>query len=245
MLDLMWLSVLPWGFVLLGLLPMWLFPRQINLYPGVVFLLAALILAATASLYARVPLGSQARFFWVMGLSVLANVLGVEAARDLAKIPEEIATAAGIGSLLASGLLLAGLYFLGRPVPAEEGGGANLRGREGVLGLADLQTLSESLEALSAVRPVTLLLLHTARDQNGNELLHYLRGPDMIFGLEPGHFLIALQGSGLDGAQIVFRRLRQNVPIRAYAVLPLQKMTVADAQKQLEGEIQHYYLTQQ
>jgi hypothetical protein len=95
------------------------------------------------------------------------------------------------------------------------------------------------------VRPVTLLLIHTVKDQGGSELLHYLRQPDLIFGLEPGHYLIALQGSGMEGAQIVFRRLRQNIPIRAYAVLPLQKMTVAEAVQQLEGELQHYYLTQQ
>lgn len=242
MLEDMWLSVVPWGFVLLGLLPMWLFPRQVNLYPGVVFLLAALILAATASLYARVPLGARVRFFWVLGLSVLANVLGVEAARDLARIPAEIAVAAGIGSLIAGGLFLAGLYFLGQ---GEAAATPSLAASRGVLDGAELQALAPSLEALSGVRPVTLLLIHTVKDQGESELLPYLRQPDLIFGLEPGHYLIALQGSGTEGAQIVFRRLRQNIPIRAYAVLPLQKMTVAEAVRQLEGELQHYYLTQQ
>lgn len=244
MLEGMWLSVVPWGFVLLGLLPMGLFPRQVNLYPGVVFLLAALILAATASLYARVPLGARVRFFWVLGLSVLANVLGVEAARDLARIPGEIAVAAGIGSLIAGGLFLAGLYFLGQGEAASPNLAVS-RASGGVLDRAELQALAPNLEALSGVRPVTLLLIHTVKDQGGSELLHYLRQPDLIFGLEPGHYLIALQGSGMEGAQIVFRRLRQNIPIRAYAVLPLQKMTVAEAVQQLEGELQHYYLTQQ
>jgi len=240
----MWLSVLPWGFVLLGLLPMGLFPPQVNLYPGVVFLLAALILAATASLYARVPLKPQVRFFWVLGLSVLANVLGVEAAGDLARIPSEISVAAGVGSLLASGLLLAGLYFLGQEplgLPSQSGS----RGRGEVLGRAELQNLAPTLETLSALRPVTLLLIHTPKEQSGSELLQYLRQPDLIFGLEPSQYLIALQGSSLEGAQIVFRRLRQNISIRAYAVLPLDKMTVAEALQQLEDELQHYYLTQQ
>lgn len=243
MLEAMWLSLVPWGFVVLGLLPLGLFPRQISLYPGVVFLLAALVLAATASLYARVPLETRVRFFWVLGLSVLANVLGVEAARDLARIPGEITVAAGIGSLIASGLLLMGWYYLGQnktPNPAL----AASRSSSSVLNQAELQALAPSLEALSAVRPVTLLLLHTAKEV-GTDLLSYLRQPDLIFSLEPGHYLIALQGSGMEGAQIVFRRLRQNIPIRAYAVLPLQKMSVAEAVRQLEGELQHYYLTQQ
>lgn len=242
----MWLSLLPWGFVLLGLSPLWLFPRQESIYPGVVFLVAALILAAAASLYARVPLGPQVRFFWVLGLGVMSSVVAVAASRDLAEVPADVAVMAAVASLLGGLMFLVGLYFLLRretpslPAPVQMG----LRTQEGILPYAALQALAPSLETLSAVRPVTLLLLHTRSDQPGAELLQYLRQPDMVFQLKPGQFLIALQGSNLEGAQIVFRRIRQNLVIQAYGVLPLQGMSIQQALAQLERELEHYYLTQ-
>lgn len=242
----MWLSLLPWGFLLLGLLPLWLFPRQESIYPGVVFLVAALILAAAASLYARVPLGPQVRFFWVLGLALMSSVVAVAASRDLAQIPEDVAVVAAVASLMGGGAFLVGLFFLLRretpslPVPAQMG----FRTQQGILPHAALQALAPSLETLSAVRPVTLLLLHTHPDQPGAELLQYLRQPDMVFQLKSGQFLIVLQGSNHEGAQIVFRRIRQNLVIRAYGVLPLQGTSIQQALAQLEGEIEHYYLTQ-
>jgi hypothetical protein len=66
----------------------------------------------------------------------------------------------------------------------------------------------------------------------------------MIFHLRTGQYLIALQGSSIDGAQIVFRRIRQNLLIQAYAVLPLQGHSIEKAIVQLEGELDHFYLTQ-
>lgn len=119
MLGVMWLSLLPWGFVLLGLLPLWLFPRQASLYPGLVFLLAALMLAAAASLYARVPLGPQARFFWVLGLGLMSSAMAVAASRDLAQIPEDLAVVASVASLMGACAFLMGLFFLlRREVPS-------------------------------------------------------------------------------------------------------------------------------
>lgn len=242
----MWLSLLPWGFVLLGLSPLWLFPRQESIYPGVVFLVAALILAAAASLYARVPLGPQARFFWVLGLSIMSSVVAVAASRDLAQVPEDVAVMASVASLMGACMFLIGLFFLLRretpslPTPLQMG----FRNHDGVMPYAALQALAPSLETLSVVRPVTLLLLHTRTDQPGAELQPFLRQPDMVFQLKPGQFLIALQGSNLEGAQIVFRRIRQNLVIRAYGVLPLQGMSIQQALVQLEGELEHYYLTQ-
>lgn len=242
----MWLSLLPWGFVLLGLLPLWLFPRQENIYPGLVFLLAALILAAVASLFARVTLGPQVRFFWVLGLGLMSSAMAVAASRDLAQIPADLAVVASIASLMGACMLLASLLFLLRSdapgLPSLRQMGFHHEGE--VLPYSALQALAPSLETLSAVRPVTLLLLHTRTDQPGAELLQYLRQPDMVFQLKPGQFLIVLQGSSLEGAQAVFRRIRQNLAIRAYGVLPLQGISVQQALTQLEGELQHYYLTQ-
>jgi len=242
----MWLSLLPWGFVLLGLSPLGLFPRQESIYPGVVFLVAALILAAAASLYARVPLGPQTRFFWVLGLGLMSSVVAVAASRDLAQVPADVAAMAAVASLIGASVFLIGLFFLLRheapslPTPAQMG----LPNRDGVMPYAALQALAPSLETLSGVRPVTLLLLHTSTDQPGAELLQFLRQPDMVFQLKPGQFLIALQGSSLEGAQIVFRRIRQNLVILAYGILPLQGTSIQQALMKLEGEIKHYYLTQ-
>ncbi|RIH76336.1 hypothetical protein Mcate_01813 [Meiothermus taiwanensis] len=246
MLWAMWLSLLPWGFVLLGLLPLWWFPRQASLYPGLVFLLAALVLAAAASLYARAPLGPLVRFFWVLGLGLMGSVMAVMASRDLAQVPDDLAVMASVASLMGACGFLMGLLFLlrretpGLPLPTQLG----FRSEGGVLPQSALQALAPSLETLSAVRPVTLLLLHTHTDQAGAELVQYLRQPDMVFQLGPGQFLIVLQGSNLEGAQAVFRRIRQNLAIRAYGVLPLQGTSVQQALTQLEGELQHYYLTQ-
>lgn len=247
MLEAMGLSLLPWGFVLLGLLPLWWFPRQESIYPGLVFLLAALILAAAASLYARAPLGRQARFFWVLGLGLLSSVVAVTASQELAQVPQDLAVMASVASLMGACAFLMGLFFLLRrevpslPPPAQMG----FRHEGGILPYAALQALAPSLETLSAVRPVTLLLLHTPADQPGADLLRFLRQPDMLFQLKPGRFLIVLQGSNLEGAQTVFRRIRQNLAIRAYGALPLQGQSVQEALVQLENELEHYYLTQQ
>jgi len=241
MLRAMWLSLLPWGFVLLGLLPLWLFPRQASIYPGLLFLLAALVLAATASLYARAPLGPQVRFFWVLGLGLMSSVVALAASRDLAQVPADVAVMAAVASLLGAAMFLLGLFYLlrrevpGLSFPQQEGG---------VLPYSALPALAPSLEALSAVRPVTLLLLHTQADQPGALLSRFLRQPDMVFQLKPGRFLIVLQGSNLEGAQVVFRRIRQSLAIQAYGVLPLRGASLQKALSQLEGELEHYYLTQ-
>lgn len=234
----MGLSLFPWALTLLGLLPLWFFPRQENLYPGVLFLLAALILAATASLYARAPLSSRVRFFWVLGISSVAVQGALLASDELAQLPDGLVVTASVAGLAAPALFLAALFVLLRG----EGSGLMSVQGEGVLPQSALQALAPGLEALSRVRPVTLLLLHTHPDQPGAALLGFLRKPDLVFELKPGHFLVVLQGSGPEGAQVVFRRIRQNLAIRAYAVLPLQG-ALGQALRQLEGELAHYYLT--
>lgn len=240
----MWLSLLPWGFLALGLLPLWMFPRQENLYPGVIFLFAAVLLAATASLFARVSIPGNGRFFLVTGLGVLANVMGVEAARDLAKVSAEIAIVAAVASMVASGVLLAGLYSILKSNETTTQKPVKPLGARDILSYQALQSLAPSLESISTVRPVTLLIIHLRSDEPSNNLLNFVRQPDMIFQLKPNQYLIALQGSSAEGAQAVFRRIRQNLVIRAYGVLPLQGLSVEQALEQLEGELAHYYLTQ-
>lgn len=227
-----------------------MFERQENLYPGVIFLLSALLFTATASIFARVSANPRTNFSWVLGLSLIGMVLAVEAARDLAHLPEEIATAAALASMLASGLFLAGLYFNLKEPKTQDGEEApksfveRRRQPRQILTASALDSLAPSLEAMASVRPVTLLLLHTRPEQLGEDLLQHVRSPDLIFQLRDDQFLIALQGSSTEGAQIVFRRIRQNMLIRAYAVLPLHGSTVQRALHQLEGELSHYYLTQ-
>lgn len=242
----MWLSMLPWGFVLLGLLPLWVFPRQESVYPGVVFLVAALILAAAASLYARAAISPQVRFFWVLGLGVMSSVVAVSSSRDLAQVPPEVGVMAAVGSLIGAGLFLAGLFYLvkipapGLPDPLQ----MPLPSQDRVMPPETLTALAPGPEALSSLRPITLLLLHTGSDQPGPDLVQYLRQPDLVFRLQAGQFLIVLQGSNLEGAQAVFRRIRQNLVIRAYGVLPLQGVSIKQALEQLKGELEHYFQTQ-
>ncbi|WP_245575102.1 diguanylate cyclase [Meiothermus rufus] len=235
----MGLSLLPWGFVLLGLLPLWLFPRKESLYPGVVFLLAALLLAAAASLYARAPLGPRVRFFWVLGLGLLGCMVAVAASRDLAQVPEDVAVVASLAGLMGTGALLLGLLFW-QEVPGLPLGPS----KTGVLPRAMLEGLAPSLEVLSRARPITLLLLHAPTDLSGSELLPFLRPSDMVFALAPDRFLVVLQGSSPEGAQVVFRRIRQGLPIQAYGVMPLQGGSLKQALRQLEAELEHFYLTQ-
>jgi hypothetical protein len=176
----------------------------------------------------------------------LANVIGVEAARDLARVPAEIATAAAAASMIASGVLLAGLYSMLKVAGATAIANKPVRvsGNRDILSYAALQSLAPSLESISTVRPVTLLVLHLRSDEPADELLNFIRQPDMIFQLKTNQYLITLQGSNPEGAQAVFRRIRQNLVIRAYGVLPLQGLTIQQALEQLEGELAHYYLTQ-
>ncbi len=232
----MGLSLVPWGVVLLGLLPLWLFPRKESLYPGMVFLLAALLLAAAASLYARAPLGPRVRFFWVLGLGLLGCVVAVAASRDLAQVPEDVAVVASLAGLMGAGAVLLGLWFLWQEAPGLPLGPS----KTGVLPRAMLEGLAPSLEALSRARPITLLLLYAPTDLSGSELLPFLRPSDMVFALAPGRFLLVLQGSSPEGAQVVFRRIRQGLSIRAYGVMPLQGGSL----KQALGQLEHFYLTQ-
>jgi hypothetical protein len=232
----MLLSILPWGLVVLGLLPLGFFPSQDALYPGIIFLLGALIMAAAASLYARSALEPRTRFCWVLGLAIVANVLAVDASRELSVLPHEIVTVAAVGSLLAGVVFLAGLGYLAtstRRVPT---------GERNIMDATALQSLAPSLEGLAAAMPLTLLLIHT-EGEPGENLLQWLRQPDMVFKLQHDHYLVVLQ-SGLEGAQIAFRRLRQGVTIRAYALSPLQGKTINRMLHQLEVELEHYYLAE-
>lgn len=246
MLRAMWLSVLPWGFVLMGLVPLWLFPRQEILYPGVIYLVGSLILTATASLYARATIGPWVRFYWVMGLSMLAFVTALESARDLVVLPQNLALGGGVASLMAGALLLVGLYFSQHQEARSAGSlqQSKVTSDGGVLYAGDLQSLAPALEAMAAVRPVTLLMLQTPSGDSGKSILHSIRQPDLVFELKPRHYLVALQGSNTDGAAIAFRRLRQSLEVQAYAVMPLHGKTLKEALKQLEGELEHFYLTQ-
>jgi len=229
---------------LLGLLPMWMFPRQESLYPGVIYLIGSLILTATASLYARVSL-VQVRFFWVLGLSMLAFVTALEAARDLAELPRTLAVAGGIASLAAGVLLLIALFYSQRETPRLPSFARELiDSTNGVLSSSVLQALTPSLEAISVAKPITLLILHTQPDQSGSAILQLVRQPDLVFQLRPDHYLVALQGSTTEGASIAFRRIRENLDVQAYAILPLQGSSLKDVLRQLEGELEHFYLTQ-
>jgi hypothetical protein len=56
--------------------------------------------------------------------------------------------------------------------------------------------------------------------------------------------LLILQEGGPQAVAPVFKRLKQNLNIQAYAALPYEGGPLDKALEQLEAELEHIYLTQ-
>ena len=102
------LFLLPWGFFLLGLLPLAVAdPVGTAGWGG---LLAALLLAAVASLYSRFPVAFPVQLALVLGLSLLAFERALEGAlRLVGSDPPGYAALGGVLGALALGVA----FFLG------------------------------------------------------------------------------------------------------------------------------------
>ena len=145
------LFLLPWGFFLLGLLPLAVAdPVGTAGWGG---LLAALLLAAVASLYSRFPVAFPVQLALVLGLSLLAFERALEGAlRLVGSDPPGYAALGGVLGALALGVA----FFLGTGreaplLPPLPGGGT----RE------DLLRLAGALEGLALRRPLVLVYLAT------------------------------------------------------------------------------------
>jgi hypothetical protein len=241
-----WLYAVPWIFLLLGIAPLWFYPQRDGLYPGLAYLMAALILTGVASLYNRTAASVAVRLCWVLGLGLMAYTLAIYASLSLTVLPglyEASAAAAALGTGIA---LLCGLYFLQRreipPLPKLQQ--ERYRERGGAMNRAALMALAPSLEPLAAARPVMLLMLQTPPEQSPEPIVQTLRGPDLVFNLSEGKYLLILQEGGPQAVAPVFKRLKQNLNIQAYAALPYEGGPLDKALEQLEAELEHIYLTQ-
>lgn len=241
-----WLYIVPWIFLLLGIAPLWFYPQRDVLYPGLAYLMAALILTGVASLYNRTSAVALVRLCWVLGLGLMAYTLATYASLSLTVLPGFYEGTAAVAALGAGIALLCGLYFLQRreipPLPnlRQE----SYRERGGAMNRAALMALAPSLEPLAAARPMMLLMLQTPPDQSPEPIMQTLRGPDLVFHLGVGRYLLILQEGGPQAVAPVFKRLKQNLNIQAYAALPYEGGPLDKALGQLEAELEHIYLTQ-
>lgn len=241
-----WLSLIPWALLVLGLLPLGAYPARSSLYPGVVFLVAALTLAGAASLYSRAPVGPRVRILWVLGLGLMAYSLACESVAALASLPPGLHALGGWAALAGAVCLIAALYQSLRretpPIPPLEGG--QYRDPSGAMNRSALSALAPSLEALAARKPLVLLLMQTQPGQDPSPILRSLRGPDLLFRMSEGVFLVILQNGGPEAAGPVFRRLKAAVPLQAYTALPFTGGSLKKALEQLEAELSQIYLVQ-
>ncbi|MER3479380.1 MAG: hypothetical protein C4327_02570 [Meiothermus sp.] len=241
-----WLSLVPWALLVLGLLPLGAYPARSSLYPGLVFLVAALTLAGAASLYSRAPVGPRVRTLWVLGLGLLAYSLACESVAILAALPTGLQALGGWAAWLSGAILLTALYqSLQRETPALPPlEGNQYREASGAMSRSALGALAPSLEAMATRRPLVLLLMQTQPDQDPSPILRSLRGPDLLFRMSEGVFLVILQNGGPEAAGPVFRRLKAAVPLKAYTALPFKGGSLKRALEQLEAELSQIYLAQ-
>lgn len=239
-----WLYAVPWIFLLLGIAPLWFYSQREDLYPGLAYLMAALILTGAASLYNRAPAAAVVRLCWVIGLGLLGYTVATHAALNLTSMPVFYQGSAAVAALGAGVAVLCGLYFLQQRETLPSLQQESYRERGGAMNRAALMALAPSLEPMAAARPMMMLMLQTAPDQAPEPILQTLRGPDLVFRLGEGRYLLILQEGGPQAVAPVFKRLKQNVQIQAYAALPYEGGPLDKALGQLEAELEHIYLTQ-
>lgn len=176
------LFLLPWGFFLLGLLPLAVADPVGTAGWGA--LLAALLLAAVASLYSRFPVAFPVQLALVLGLSLLAFERALEGAlRLVGSDPPGYAALGGVLGALALGVA----FFLGtgREAPL-------LPPLPGVGEREDLLRLAGALEGLALRRP--LVLVYLATEASPERLQAELRRGDLAFGLRGGTFSSSREG---------------------------------------------------
>ncbi|APD09006.1 MULTISPECIES: hypothetical protein [Thermus] len=202
-----WLFLLPWLLFLLGLLPLAQGEALGQVEKGLSLFVAALLLAAVASLYSRFPVGFRVQLALVLGLGFLALTLALESA--LAFTGREGSFYTAMAGVLGAAALGAAFFLgTGREAPL-------LPALEGVGTREDLLRLAGALEGLALRRE--LILVYLAAPLPPERLAKELRRGDLAFLLEGGYLLV-LQGSRPEDAAGLIRRLKERFPLAAYAV---------------------------
>ncbi len=200
------LFLIPWFFLLLGLLPLVFGSPRGPLLPGLALVLAASLLAGASSLYSRFPLGARVRLSLVLALSLLVLYLALEGALGLLGTSPS-PYLAGLPALAALGLGLGFFYGTGSEAP--------LLAAQGVGTQEDLRRLSGALEGLALRRPLYLLYLQVP--VSPEVFQGELRRGDLAFRLG-GAYLLILQGGKPEEAAQLLKRLKARFPVEAYAV---------------------------
>ena len=236
------LFLLPWVFLLMGLLPLWMFPRQNDLHTGLLYLVAAYLLASGASLYARAPAGPQVRLSWVFGLGLMGQSLALEACIRLVDLPQRIAMLSPVLALGGATGLMFALYTaliretpqlprLDGPMYREDGGAMNQNALFGLM---------PSLEAMALKHNMMLMLVKIGEESASAEVLKCVRKPDLVFKLnEPQLYLLVMQEGGTQATTHVFRRLKESVDLEAYSALAFKGGSMKRVLDQLEAELSH------
>jgi hypothetical protein len=244
----LWLFVLPWVLLALGLGPLWASPleAEVHLYPGLLYLVAGLLTAGMASLYTRAPVGPRVRGWWVVGLGLVAHAAGSQAANLLGA--GQGATwlwVGGFSSLAAAACIgVAFAVSLGaeaQPLPRLEG--SPYCDPDGIMNSTALWATAPSLEALARRRPVHLLLLHTAAPVD--QLLPQTTSTTLIFRLEAGTCLLVLQNNRPSDAQALLRRLKETTELPAYTAATFRGGRLKPRLEELRAELTQQLLAYQ
>ncbi len=200
------LFLLPWLFLLLGLLPLALFAPEGEVGEGLGLLFSALLLAGAASLFSRFPLAPRVQFALVLALALWTLDLALRAAFAFVG---EVAFPGYLVPILGSlALFAAFLLGTGQEAPL-------LPPTPGIGGPEELRRMAGALEGLALRRPLVLVYLEAPITPE--RLLSELRRGDLAFHLGEG-FLLVLQGSRPEDAAGLLKRLKERFPLGAYAV---------------------------
>lgn len=235
-----WMGLLPWLFVVAGLAPFAVYEvRPAPLGAGFVHLLAALLLAGCASLYARALAPQPTRLAWSAGIGSLAGGVALHSANALLELgptAAQLGMVEGLAYALAALGLLAGLRPLNhRPLqPLLEARYQDARTR--TMNRRALEALSDSLERLARRHPVMLMLFEVAPEQHPR-VRDLVRGPDLVFYLGKDRFLIVLQNAAPEAALRVRERLERALGVPRVCVLPFQGGDLRHALTQLQAEL--------
>lgn len=241
----LWLFVLPWVLLALGVAPLWIVPleAEVHLYPGLLYLVAALLMAGMASLYTRAPVGPRVRGWWVVGLGLVAHAVGSQAA-NLLGVGEGTTWlwVGGFSSLAAAACcgvaFMVSLRAEAQPLPRLDG--TPYCDPDGVMNSTALWATAPSLEALGRLRPIHLLLLHTTAPTES--LTAQIRSTTLMFRLEPATYLLILQGNRPPDVQALIRRLKEGVGISTYTAAAFRGGLLRPRIEELRAELTQHLL---
>ncbi len=217
------LVLLPWAFLVLGLIPLAWVPLEEAGGAGWGRLGLAFLLALLGSLYARFPLGPWVQGLWVLALGLLAFQAAYEASLLFSGQPLPPPWA---GLLAGLALFLAHRLGTGREAPI-------LPAQRGLGNREELLALAGALEGLAFHRGLVLLYL---RLPPGGSLEGFTRQGDLAFRLGEGRYLLVLQRPEPEAVRGLLKRLREAFPNLAYAVERWERGTLPEVLARLEAE---------